>query len=70
MDTFLFGPDEFRLDLMRSEVETWDSLGVVSLAVGIEETFGYHLTPDEAMGLKGIADIIQVLTSKGIDFDD
>ena len=69
VDTFLISPDEFRLDLERSEIETWDSLGVVSLAVGIEETFGYHFTPDEATGLTGIADIVRILTSKGITFD-
>jgi acyl carrier protein len=50
-------------------VETWDSFGVVSLAVGIQETFGYHLSPAEAVGIKSVADIISLLSAKGIKFD-
>jgi acyl carrier protein len=70
LDVFLLDPSEFRFDLRRDEVDTWDSLGVVSLAVGVHEQFGYHFTVDEAMGLRGVEDIITVLTSKGIRFDD
>ncbi len=51
------------------EIDTWDSLGVVSLAVGVEETFGYHFSPDEAMGLASIQDIVQLLGKKGIEFE-
>jgi acyl carrier protein len=69
LDVFLLNPAEFRFDLTRDEVDTWDSLGVVSLAVGVHETFGYHMTPDEATSLKGIGDVIAVLKAKGIDFD-
>lgn len=69
-DVFLITPAEFRYDLKRTEVDTWDSLGVVSLAVGVQETFGYHFTPQEAVALQGVADIMRVLTEKGISFDD
>jgi acyl carrier protein len=67
-DIFLLGPTEFRFDLRREEIETWDSLGVVSLAVGVEQTFGYHFTPDEASGVRSVEDIMQILSAKGIDF--
>jgi acyl carrier protein len=50
-DVFLLEPSEFRFDLKRADVETWDSFGVVSLAVGVQETFGYHFTPEEASGI-------------------
>ena len=69
-DVFLLQPGEFRFDLRRDEVETWDSFGVVSLAVGIQEAFGYHLTPAEAVGIKGVADIISLLSTKGFKFDN
>ncbi len=69
MDVFLLDPAEFRFDLRRDEVDTWDSLGVVSLAVGVHEQFGYHFTMAEAMGLRGVDDIIAVLSSKEISFD-
>ena len=37
-DIFLLDPSEFRFDLSREQVETWDSLAVVSVAVGVHET--------------------------------
>jgi acyl carrier protein len=70
VDVFLLEPDEYHRELLRADVETWDSLGIVSLAVGIEETFGYHMTPEEATGLTGVADIVTLLASKGIGFGD
>ena len=70
LDIFLLDESEFRFDLRRADVETWDSLGVVSMAVGIHQTFGYHFTPDEAMGIGGVDDIIRLLQSKGISFYD
>ena len=68
-DVFLLAPSEFRYDLRRGEVETWDSFGVVSMAVGVQQTFGYHLTPEEANGIGGVADLMAVLTDHGISFD-
>lgn len=68
-DVFLLDPSEFRFDLKRSEVETWDSFGVVSMAVGVQETFGYHFTPEEATGIEGVEDIMKVLSTKGVSFD-
>jgi acyl carrier protein len=66
LDVFLISEEEFRFDLMRDQIQTWDSLGVVSLAVGIEETFGYHMTQEEAIAIRGVPDIIGLLKSKGI----
>ena len=68
-DVCLLTSEEFRFDLKRSEVETWDSFGVVSMAVGVQQTFGYHFTPEEATSIQGVDDIIKVLTGKGIAFD-
>lgn len=65
-DVFLLTPEEFRFDLKRGEVESWDSFGIVSMAVGVQQTFGYHFTPEEATGIQGVDDIVKVLTSKGI----
>ncbi len=70
LDVFLLDPAEFRFDLERTEIDSWDSLGTVSLALGIEEVFGYHLTPAEATGLASVEDIVAVLSRRGIDFED
>jgi len=68
VDVFLIDPTEFRLDLRADEIETWDSLGVVSLAVGVQETFGYDFTPEQATELQGVKDVVDILSSAGIDF--
>jgi acyl carrier protein len=68
IDIFLLEPDEFRFDLSRDEVETWDSLAVVSVAVGIKETFGYHFTPEEATSVQSVQNIMDILESRGICF--
>ena len=69
-DIFLLSDGEVSFEMRKEDVETWDSLGVVSLAVGIQETFGYHFTPEEAVGLQGVGDIIRILSAHGIRFDD
>jgi acyl carrier protein len=68
-DVFLLEPDEFRFELTRADVRTWDSLAVVSIAVGVEEVFGYHMKPEQAIAVDSVADIIAVLESNGISFD-
>ena len=70
IDIFLIDPSEFRFDLTREEIESWDSLGIVSMAVGIQETFGYHMKPEEAVAVKGFQHIMELLESKGIKFDE
>ena len=68
LDILLLDPSEFRFDLKREEIQTWDSMGVVAIAVGVDETFGYHFTPDEATSLTGVDDIMRILETKGISF--
>ena len=70
LDILLLEPDEYSLDLKREDVDTWDSLSVVSIAVGIHETFGYHPSPDEATAIAGVGDIIELLESKGVSFSE
>ena len=68
LDVFLLDPSEFHFALKREEIQTWDSMGVVAIAVGVDETFGYHFTPDEATSVASVDDIIRILESKGISF--
>jgi acyl carrier protein len=69
LDVFLLDEAEFSFDLTRQQVDTWDSLGVVSLAVGVHQTFGYHCTPEEATAIQSVGDLIRLLETKGIAFD-
>ena len=70
LDILLLEPEEYILELSRDQVETWDSMSVVSISVGVHETFGYHPTPSEATAIRSVKDIVTLLESKGIFFDD
>lgn len=67
-DVLLLDPSEFRFDLTRDDLEMWDSLSVVAIAVGVEETFGYHFSPEQAIRIKGVRDIMTLLEEQGISF--
>jgi acyl carrier protein len=69
-EILLLEDQEFRFDLGRDEVETWDSLAVVAIAAGIEETFGYHFTPEEATSVTGVPAIITILERNQISFTE
>ncbi len=68
-DVLLLTDEEFSYDLKREDVETWDSLAVVAIVAGVEETFGYHLTPEEALAMTGVRDLIATLEREGISFE-
>lgn len=70
LDVFLLEAGEFSFELTRSDVPTWDSLGLVSLGVGVEETFGYHMTPAEITAIGSVPELVTLLATKGIAFDD
>ena len=70
LDILLLEPEEYSLELCRDQVETWDSLSVVSIAVGLNETFGYHPTPREATAIHCVNDVVSLLEAKGISFGD
>ena len=70
MDVFLIGESEYSLEMSQEDIETWDSMGLVAMGVGIEETFGYHLSQEEVLSIKKVQEVVDILTSKGISFDD
>jgi len=69
-DVFLLEENEFSFELSRNQVNSWDSLGTVAMAVGVQDVFGYHMTPDEAMSINKVQDIVDILKEKGVAFND
>jgi acyl carrier protein len=69
LDVFLLSEEEFSFDLKKADTQTWDSLGVVSIAVGVQEVFGYHFTQEEAMAITSVRDIMNFLEKNEISFD-
>jgi acyl carrier protein len=68
-EIFLLNEGELSDELRRDDLATWDSLVTVSLGVGIEEVFGYHMSPEEAMGLDSVKDIVWLLRARGIEIE-
>ena len=69
-DIFLMDPEEIEFSMSRDDLENWDSLAIVSIAVGVRQTYGYHFTPDEANSIQKFQDIIDLLETKDISFDE
>jgi acyl carrier protein len=70
LEIFLIPENNFRWEMKREDIVSWDSLGTVAMAVGVHETFGYHFTAPEAMSIKSVLDIMALLETKGISFHD
>jgi acyl carrier protein len=70
VEILLIDDDQYRDENGPDAIETWDSLGMVRIAVGIEESFGYGMTPDEIVSLDSIGNIKAILRSHDIRFDE
>jgi acyl carrier protein len=69
VETLLIDDDQYRDENGPDTIETWDSLAMVRIAAGIEEVFGYGMTPEEMVSLESIGDIKAILRSHDIGFD-
>ncbi len=69
MDIFLIEEDEFVDDRGPNEIEGWDSLATVSMAVAVHQEFGHHMTIEEVAAVQNIGDIKAYLRSKGVDIE-
>jgi len=68
-EILLIDVDQYRDENGPDAIETWDSLAMVRIATGIEEVFGYAMTPEEMVSLDSIGDIKAILRSHHIRFD-
>jgi len=69
VETLLIEDEQYRNENGPDTIETWDSLAMVRIAVGVEEAFGYKMTPEEMVSLDSIGDIKAILRSHDIGFD-
>ncbi|MDT3427997.1 acyl carrier protein [Paenibacillus forsythiae] len=49
------------------QIEGWDSLATVSMAVALQQEFGHHMTIEEVVNIRTIGDIKDYLRSKGVE---
>jgi len=69
VEILLIDEEQYRDGNGPDAIETWDSLAMVRIALGVEKAFGYAMTPEEMVSLESIGDIKAILRSHDIRFD-
>jgi acyl carrier protein len=64
-DVFETPADGIGLGTKRDEIETWDSLGILTLIARMDEDFKILLTEDEIQELRAVGDIVEVIRKHG-----
>ena len=64
-EVFEVAADTIRPETKRSEIEAWDSLGILTLMARMDEDFHVLLTDGEIERMRSVADIIDVLRDHG-----
>jgi len=58
--------DEITGESTIENVETWDSMAVLSISLAIEEEFSLQLSPEEQLQMNSYEAIVRLLNSKGL----
>jgi len=54
------------LATVAEDIPSWDSMNILVLVVALEEHFKVNIAPEEALQMKSMAAILQLLESKGV----
>lgn len=65
-DVFALRADQIVPELTKDQVGSWDSLKQMDLVVSLEREFGIALEITDIIRLNSVANIIDVLGSKGV----
>jgi len=63
-NAFDVDPKMVSIDTSASDIPAWDSVGHLSLAGSLEETFGVSLDVDELMQMENVHEIVRIITGK------
>jgi len=64
VSAFGVDPESITLDTTPADVSRWDSMGHVTLATCLEESFALTLDVDDLMAMENVRDICRILSSK------
>ncbi|MGA1238780.1 MAG: acyl carrier protein [Limisphaerales bacterium] len=64
-ELFEEAPENIRPDTPRSDIATWDSLGVLTLMADLNERFDIIMTAEQIGGMASVADLLEVLRANG-----
>ena len=69
-DVFNLKENDINKDLTKDDVSSWDSLTQMDLVTTLENEFNIQLEMLEIVSLVSVRKIIEVLESKGINFEN
>jgi len=61
---FDVNPAVVTMDTTASDISAWDSVGHLSLAGSLEESFGVSLDVDELMDMESVREIVRIISGK------
>jgi acyl carrier protein len=61
---FDIDPQLVSLETTASDISAWDSVGHLSLASSLEETFGISLDVDDLMEMENVREIVRIVSTK------
>jgi acyl carrier protein len=61
---FEIDPQLVTLDTSPSDIPGWDSVGHLSLASSLEQTFGFDLDVDELIEMEDVRAIVRIISAK------
>ena len=62
--TFEVDPQSVSLETNASDIPGWDSVGHLSLASNLDQSFGISLDVDELMEMENVRQIVHILSNK------
>ena len=61
---FDIDPQSVTMETTADDIPGWDSVGHLSLAGNLEETFGVSLDVDDLMEMENVREIVRIVTTK------
>jgi acyl carrier protein len=61
---FDIDPKTITIDTVPADVSSWDSMGHVTLASSLEQTFGLTFDVDDLMAMENVKEICRIVQSK------
>lgn len=64
-DLFEEPVENIQPDTPREAIDAWDSLGVLNLMAGLDETFDILLEDEDLQSMRSVSDILEILRKHG-----
>ena len=66
-DVFEIKEIELTLDLVKDDIDSWDSLKQMDLVVSIENNYNISLEMEEIVKMSSVKSIVEIIESKNLD---